>query len=144
MWYDKVYFRNRRRCFRLGERHHHGFYRAAAQIARAESDGSKNGPLHQRGPGHNESLSARRGLCDGGRRGNRPRFGALREVYRRKSQQVQQSHDGKGVLERAQQGAQGGISRRNRADYSPHHKRNKTLCAQGGGRKATPTSFLRK
>ena len=62
----------------------------AFESARAQGRGAEARPLHQRRSRHDEPLSARRGLCHRGRRGDRPRPRPLRTLHRRGPEQISQ------------------------------------------------------
>ena len=74
---------------------------SASQNARAQGRGAEARPLHQRRPRHDEPVSARRGLRDRRRRGDRPRPRPLRALHRRRPQQILEPHNRQGLLERA-------------------------------------------
>ena len=98
--------------------------RHLARKPRPQGRAPKVRPLSQRGPGHDESVSARRGLCARRRRGDRPRPRPLRAVHQRQADAAEQPHQRPGLSERAQQRARGQISRQDRAGDSACHRRN--------------------
>ena len=126
----EIYICNGRSRLRLGQGHHRGEPRQTAQKPRLQVRRPKTRPLHQHRPRDDEPLSARRGVRHRGRSRDRPRPGALRALHRRKPQQVLQPHDGQGLLERAEQGARGRISRADRAGHPAHHQRDQDVHPQ--------------
>ena len=52
MEYDKVYFRDRRRCFRPRQGHHGGLFGTLAEGSRPEGGGAETGSVHQCGSRH--------------------------------------------------------------------------------------------
>ncbi len=86
---SKFFFCDRR--LRPEERYH-VVYRTSFKGAQLKGRGAEVCPLQQCGPWHDESLSTRRGVRHGRRRGDRSR--ALRTLYRRGPQPVFQPHDG--------------------------------------------------
>ena len=80
---DEVRLRHRRRRLVARQGHHRGLARAAAEGARAEGAGAEVRPVHQRRPGHDEPVPARRGVRHRGRRRDRPRHRPLRALHRR-------------------------------------------------------------
>ena len=107
------------RGLRAGQGHHGGLAGPAAEGAGAEGGRAEAGPIHKRGPGHHEPLSARGGVRHGGRGGDGPRPGALRALHRRGPQPLFQPHHRARLLERAEQGAAGGSISAARCRSSP-------------------------
>ena len=70
-------------CEFAGQRSHGLLARAAAEVARPAGHVAEARPVHQRRPGHDEPVRARRGLRHRRRRRDRPRPRPLRAVHRR-------------------------------------------------------------
>ncbi len=108
----------------LGKGHRRGLPRPAAQGAWPEGAGAEVRPVHQRRPGHDEPLPARRGLRHRGRRrdgsGHRP----LRALRRRESLAELESHLGRHLVLGSAQGAEGRVPRLDRPGHSAHHERD--------------------
>ena len=113
-----------RRCVVARQGYYFGLDSPTSAGARLFGDHSETRPLHQRRSRNAESLRTRRMLCDGGRRGDRPRSGPLRTLYEPAHVEGQQRHDGPDLQERHREGAQGRVSGQDRAGHSPYHRRD--------------------
>ena len=80
--YGKIYFRDRRRRLRSGQRHHRRLSGPTAEVPRPQGGQPEAGPLRERGPGYHEPPAARRGLRHRRRHRDRPGPGPLRAFYR--------------------------------------------------------------
>ena len=81
-------------------------------------------PLHQRRPGHDEPVPARRGVRHRGRRRDRPRPGPLRALRRRVPVARLQRHHRRHLQRAHPQGAPGRLPRRDRAGDPARHQRD--------------------
>ncbi len=92
-------------------------------------------PVHQRRPGHDEPVSARRGLRHRRRRRDRPRPGPLRAVHEHDRDAQQQLDDRQDLHVGDPEGAARRLPRPHRAGDSAHHQRDQGLHPPGGPRR---------
>ena len=88
-------------------------------------------PVHQRRPGHDEPVSARRGLRHRRRRRDRPRPGPLRAVHEHDRDAQQQLDHRQDLHVGDPEGAPRRLSRPHRAGDSAHHQRDQGLHPPG-------------
>ena len=62
--YGKIYFRDRRRRLRSGQRHHRRLSGPTAEVPRPQGGQPEAGPLCECGSRHHEPATARRGVRD--------------------------------------------------------------------------------
>ena len=98
-----------------------------------EGHAAKVRSLPQRRSRHDEPLPARRSLCAGRRRGNRPRPRPLRALHQRQAHPHQQPDQRPGLSNRPGQGAARRLSRQNRPGHSARHGRNQAPHPSAGG-----------
>ena len=89
---DPVHLRDRRRRLLARQGHRRLVDRTSARLARADRRAAEVRPLHQRRPGHDVALPARRGVRHRGRRRDRPRSRPLRALHRRQHQPRLERH----------------------------------------------------
>ena len=89
---DQVHVRDRRRGQLAGQGAGRGVDRRAAREPRARGHAPQARPLHQRRPGHDEPVPARRGLRHRRRRRDRPRPRPLRALHHRQDDPQEQLH----------------------------------------------------
>ena len=139
-WYGRPRSCRRRRKgeFELGEAHlrdrwcglesregaHRFVARAAAEVPGPAGHDAEARPVHQRRPGHDEPLPARRGVRHRRRRRDRPRPRALRALRRRAAQPAVERHDRVDLPGRARQGAPRRLPRPDGAGDPAHHRRD--------------------
>lgn len=70
--YGKVHFCDRRSCIGAWQRHRGGFIGTAFEAEGLQGGGAEVRPVYEHRPRHDESHSARRGVCHTRRSGNRP------------------------------------------------------------------------
>ena len=121
---DEVRLRHRRRRLVSRQGHHRRVARPAAEGARPQGAGPEVRPVHQRRPGHDEPVPARRGVRDRGRRRDRSRHRPLRALHRREPLARREPHRRRRLGPRAAQGAQGRVPRLDRAGDPAHHERD--------------------
>ncbi len=102
--------------------------------ARLQGPHSQVRPLPQCRSGHDEPLSARRGLCDRRRGRNRSRPGSLRALHRRIRAAERQHHLGPHLSRHHRQGTARRLSRRHGAGDPARHRRDQGIRARRHGR----------
>ena len=120
----EAHLRDRRRCQLPRQGAHRLLARAAPEAPGAAGHDAEARPVHQRRPGHDEPLRARRGLRDRRRRRDRPRPRPLRAVHRREPLPGLERHDGLDLPVGAGRRAAGRLPRTHRAGHPPHHRRD--------------------
>ncbi len=121
---DPLHLRDRRRGLLARQGDRRGIDRAAARLARPDGGAAEVRPLHQRRPGHDVALPARRGVRHRGRRRDRPRPRPLRALHRRQHQPRLQ-RDGRRHLRHGHPPrAPRRLPRRHRAGRAAHHRRD--------------------
>ncbi len=98
--------------------------RATPQEPRTPGDDAEARPVHQRRPGHDEPLPARRGVRHRRQGRDRPRPRPLRTLRRRGPHPQVERDDRLDLPVGARQGAQGRVPRRDRAGDPAHHQRD--------------------
>ena len=131
--HGQVRLRHRRRRLVARQGDHRRLARPAAQGARAEGAGAEVRPVHQRRPGDDEPVPARRGVRHRGRRRDRPRHRPLRALHRREPLARGEPHRRRRLGPRAAQGAQGRVPRLDRAGDPAHHERDQGAHPLGRG-----------
>ena len=92
-------------------------------------------PVHQRRPGHDEPVRARRGVRHRRRRRDRPRPGPLRALHRREPDPRLQRHHRLDLLGGARRRAPGRLPRQDRAGDPAHHRRDQAPHQPAGHRR---------
>ena len=92
-------------------------------------------PLHQRRPGHDEPVPARRGVRHRRRRRDRPRPGPLRALHRHHHHPQQQLDHRQDLHVGHPEGAAGRLPGPHRSGHPPHHQRDQGLHPGGGPRR---------
>ena len=135
---DQVHLRHRRRRVVARQGPGRRLDRRAARRPRLQGHAAEVRPLHQRRPGHDEPVPARRGLRHRRRRRDRPRPRPLRALH-------QHDHDAQQQLDHRQdlhvghpEGAARRLPRAHRAGDSAHHQRDQGLHPRASA--ATSTS----
>ena len=95
-------------------------------------------PVHQRRPGHDVALPARRGLRHRRRRRDGPRPGPLRAVHRREPDPALQRHDRPHLPGRHRQGAPRRLPGRHGPGHPAHHQRDQGADPAAWPATATP------
>ena len=101
-----------------------GIHRPPARLAREDRDAPEVRPLHQRRPGHDEPVPARRGVRHRGRRRDRPRPGPLRALHGLEHDARLERHAGRDLQRRDPARAPRRLPRRHRAGDPAHHRRD--------------------
>ena len=94
------------------------------QSAWPEGHDAEARPVHQRRPGHDESVRARRGVRHRRRRRDRPRSRSLRAVHRRAAHPQLQRHHRQHLPGGARRRAPGRLPGQDRAGHPAHHRRD--------------------
>ena len=120
----QVRLRHRRRRLVARQGHHRRLARRHAQGARPQGRRPEVRPVHQRRPGHDEPVPARRGVRDRGRRRDRPRHRALRALPRPEPERDREPHRGRRLVLGDPQGAPRRVPRLDGAGDPAHHERD--------------------
>ena len=121
---NPLHLHHRRRRLRTREGHRSGVSRPAAGRARALRDDPEVRPVHQRRPGDDEPVPARRGVRHRGRRGDGPRPRALRALHRHEHEPRLQRHRRRDLQLGDPARAPRRLPRRNRPGDPAHHRRD--------------------
>ncbi len=108
----------------LGQGHHRRQHRPPAQGPRPRRLRPEARPVHQRRPGDDVALPARRGLRHRRRRRDGPGPGPLRAVHRREPLPALQRHDRPHLPGRHRQGAPRRLPGRHGPGHPAHHQRD--------------------
>ena len=107
-------------------------HRPPARLARPHRDAPEVRPLHQRRPGHDEPVPARRGVRDRGRGGDRPRPRPLRALHRREHDARLERHAGRDLQLGDPARAPRRLPGRHRPGDPAHHRRDQAAHPAGG------------
>ena len=121
----------------LGQGHRRRLHRPPPREPRPAGPDPEVRPVHQRRPGHDEPVPARRGVRHRGRRRDRPRPRPLRALHRREHVAHVQRDRRRGLLLGDPQGAPRRLPRRHRAGDPAHHRRDQAA-REAGRRVAGP------
>ena len=132
-----VHFCHRRRGLIAWKRSSLGVPRGASPGAWLQGPHPQVRSLSQRRSGNDVALSARRGLCDRRRRGDRPRPRPLRAFHRRLLAPVRQHHHRAHLPRHHRQGTARRLSRRDRPGHPARHQRDQGIRARRHRRLST-------
>ena len=121
---DEIHLRNWRRGVVARQGAGRRLDRQPARRARLSGHPAEVRPLHQRGSGHDEPVSARRGVRYRRRRRDRPRPRALRAVHQHGAHPEQQLDDRQDLPVGHPEGTARRLPRRHRAGHPAHHQRD--------------------
>jgi CTP synthase len=113
----------------LGKGHRLRRARRAAAGARLQGPPAQARPLSQRRSGHDEPVSARRGLRHRRRRRDRPRSRPLRALHRRSATKGDNITTGASILDVIAEGTPRRLSRRHRPGHPARHRRHQGIRA---------------
>ena len=138
---DQVHLRDRRR--RVVARQGPGVgvdRRAARERAGSKVTHREDGPVHQRRPGHDEPVPARRGVRHRRRRRDRPRSRPLRALRLDAHEPEEQLHHRPGLRHGDREGAPRRLPRRDGAGDPAHHRRDQSAASARPPRATTSAS----
>ena len=135
--HGQIHLRDRRRGLFPRQGHRLRLDRPPAREPRPAGPDPEVRPVHQRRPGHDEPVPARRGVRHRGRRRDRPRPRPLRALHRREHVAHVQRHRRGGLLLGDPQGAPRRLPRRHGAGDPARHRRDQAA-REAGRRVAGP------
>ena len=130
---NPLHLRHRRRRLRSRQGHRRRLDRPAARRPRPVGDDPEVRPVHQRRPGHDEPVPARRGVRHRGRRRDRPRPRPLRALHRRQHQPRLERHRRRDLRLGDPARAPRRLPRRHRPGDPAHHRRDQEPHPAGRG-----------
>ena len=115
-------------------------HRVPARRPRLQGHAAEVRPVHQRRSGHDEPVSARRGLRHRRRRRDGPRSGPLRALHEHRHDAELELDHRQDLPERHPEGAARRLSRAHRPGDSAHHQRDQGRDPRGVARTSTSCS----
>ena len=126
---DETHLRDGWCGFLVGQGSHRFLPRSPAQGAGPAGDDAEARPVHQRRPGHDEPVRARRGVRHRRRWRDRPRPRALRALHRRAPEPRLERDDGFDLLGGPRRRTARRLPRQDRAGDPAHHRRDQATPA---------------